>query len=85
MHNIILCNISDASDAFTYVKPYTKKDDVRNEIKALCSRYENVAMQEKYLSETNPTIETIHYINERAITFEKFVNKLVKTINELEK
>ena len=49
------------------------------------SRYENVAMKEKYLSETKPTIETIHYRNEITMTFEKFVNKLVKTINELEK
>ena len=72
MHNIILCNISDASDAFTYVKPYTKKDDVRNEIKALCSRYENVAMQEKYVREAKSKIETIQYRNKRAIKFDFF-------------
>ena len=45
MHNIILRNIADASDSFTYVKPYTKKDDVRTDIKALCSRYKNFAMK----------------------------------------
>ena len=28
VHNIILHNIADASDAFTYVKPYIKKDNV---------------------------------------------------------
>ena len=39
-------NIADASDAFTYVKPYIKKDDGRTDIKALRSRYENIAMQE---------------------------------------
>ena len=44
MHNIILRNITDTSDAFTYVKPYIKKDDGRSDIKALRSRYENVAM-----------------------------------------
>ena len=27
VHNIILRNIADGSDAFTYVKPYLKKDD----------------------------------------------------------
>ena len=46
VHNIILRNIADASDAFTYVKPYIKKDDGRTDIKALRSRYENIAMQE---------------------------------------
>ena len=57
--NIILRNISDASDAFNYVKPYIKKEDGRTEIRALCSRYENVAMQEQYVSEARRTIETI--------------------------
>ena len=65
VHNIILRNISDASDAFTYVKPYIKKYDVRTDIKALRSRYENVAMQEQYVSKARRTIETIQYINER--------------------
>ena len=30
VHNIILLNIADASDAFTYVKPYIKKNDWQN-------------------------------------------------------
>ena len=33
VHNIILRNIADASDAFTYVKPYIKKEDGRTDIK----------------------------------------------------
>ena len=47
MHNIIPRNIADAPDAFTYVKPYTKKDDGRNDTKVLRSRYENISMQEQ--------------------------------------
>ena len=47
VNNIILRNIADKSDAFTYVKPYTKKDDGRTDIKVLCNRYEKVAMQEQ--------------------------------------
>ena len=35
VHNIILHNISDGSDAFTYVKTYLKKDDKRLDIQAL--------------------------------------------------
>ena len=67
------------------MKPYIKKDYVRTDIKSLCSRYENVAMQEQYVSEANGTIETIQYRNERAMPFEKFVSKLVKAVDELGK
>ena len=84
MHNIILCNIADASDAFIYVKPYIKKDDGRSDIKALRSRYKNVVMQEQYVSEAKRKIETPHYRNERAMTFENFVRKLVQAVDELE-
>ena len=45
VYNIILRNIADASDAFTYVKPYIKKDNGRTVIKAFHGRYENVAIQ----------------------------------------
>ena len=61
VHTIILRNIADASDAFTYVKPYIKKDDGRYYIQALRSRYENVAIQEQYVSKAKRTIETIQY------------------------
>ena len=35
VHYIILRNIADGSVAFTYVKPYLKKDDGRLEMQAL--------------------------------------------------
>ena len=63
VHNIILHNIDDTSDAFTYVKPYINKDYGRTDIKAFRSRYENVAMQEQYVSESKRIIETIQYKN----------------------
>ena len=85
VNKILLRNIDDTSYAFTYVKTYTKKDDGRTDIKELHSRYENFAMQEQYVREANRTIETIHYRNKRATTFEKFVIKIVKSVNELEK
>ena len=83
--NIILRNIADASDAFTYVKPFIKKDEGISDIKVLRSRYENVAMQEQYVSEAKCTIDTLQYRNERAMTFEKFVRKLVHVVDEQEK
>ena len=44
-HNIILSNISDGSDAFTYVKPHIKWDNGRTDVKALCKGYDNAEMQ----------------------------------------
>ena len=59
LNTIILRNISDASYAFTYVKPYTKKENVRTDIEVLRSRYEKIAMKEQYVSKTKLKIETI--------------------------
>ena len=50
VHNIILRNITDGSDAFTYVKPYLTKDDERLDIQAHRGRYENSAMHEQYIN-----------------------------------
>ena len=81
LHNIILHNISDTSDELPYVKPYIKKDDGITDIKSFRSRYENVAMQEQYVSEAKRTIETMQHINERARTFKQFVIKFVKAVD----
>ena len=83
IHNIILCNISDRSDAFTYVKPYLKKDDGRLDIQAQRGRYENAAIQEQYINEAKRTLETLTCRNEQALKFEKFVAKFVKAVDEL--
>ena len=39
VHNIMLRNIADGSDAFTYVKSYLKRDDVILDIQALRGKY----------------------------------------------
>jgi hypothetical protein len=85
VHNIILRNIADGSDAFTYVKPHLKKDNGRTDILSLRERYENPAMQEQYVNEAKRTLETLTYRNERALKFEKFVANFVKAVDELEK
>lgn len=85
VHNIVLRNIADGSDAFTYVKPHLKKKNGRTDVQALQGRYENPAMQEQYVNEAKRTLETLTYRNERAMTFEKFVAKFVKAVDELDK
>jgi hypothetical protein len=85
VHNIILRNVAEGSDAFTYMKPHIRKDNGRADIKALRERYENASMQEQYINEAKKTIASITYRNERAMKFEKFVAQFVKAIDELEK
>ena len=80
VHNNILRNIADTSDAFTYVKPYIKKDYGRTDIKVLHSRYENFAMQEQYISMAKRKIETIQYRNERAMTF-KILSEILSKLS----
>ena len=52
VHNILLRNIADGSDAFTYVKLYLKKDNWILDIQALRGQYENAAMQEQYINKS---------------------------------
>ena len=54
---IILRNIADDSDAFTYLKPHIKKNNGRLDGKSLRKRYENAAMQEQYINERSRGIE----------------------------
>ena len=77
VHNTILRNIADGSDAFTYVKPYLKKDDRRLDIQHLRGRYENAAVHEQYINKAKRTLEKLTYRNQRALKFEKFVAKFV--------
>ena len=44
VHNIVLRNIADGSDAFTYVKSHIHKDDRQVDVKALHDRQENASM-----------------------------------------
>ena len=85
LHNIILHNIADGSDAFTYVKPCLKKDNGRLDIQALKGRYINATMHDQYINEAKRTLEILTYRNERALKFEKFVAKFVKAVDELDK
>ena len=59
MHDIILHNIADGPDAFTYEKAYLKKDDGRLDIQALRGRYKNSAMHEQYINKAKRTFGDI--------------------------
>ena len=84
VNNVIIHNIADGSDAFTYVKLCLKKDEGILGIQSLRGRYENAAMHEQYINEAESTLETLTYRNERALKFEKFVDKFAKAVDELD-
>ena len=50
VHNIMLRNIVDGSDAFTYIKAHISQDNGQMEIKALRDWYENASTQEQNVS-----------------------------------
>ena len=55
------------------------------DVKELCTRYDNVAMQEQNINEAKRTLESMTYRNERAMQFKKFVAKFVKAVDALYK
>ena len=63
VHNIIIQNIADVSDAYTYVKSHIKIDNGSREIKTIRGRYENAAMHENYANEANRNLENVAHRN----------------------
>ena len=59
VHGVILRNIAENSDAYTYVKTNIRLDDGRVDIKALKARYENPAMQDMHINEAKKTLANI--------------------------
>ena len=83
VQNIIIRNIANVSDAYTYVKSHIKRDNGSRDINTIRGRYENSAMHEKYTNEASRNLETVAHINKRAMKFEMFVAKFTQAVDEL--
>ena len=83
VHHIILRNISDDSDAYTYLKPKLKSEDGRKDYKALLERYDGHSSKETRINEAKSLIKTLQYRNERSMPFERFTEKLQRAIDDL--
>ena len=59
VHGVILRNIAESSDAYTYVKMNIRLDDGRVDIKELRARYENPAMQDMHINKAKKTLANI--------------------------
>ena len=83
VHQIIVRNIAEDSDAYTYIKPKLRMEDGRKDYKALIERYENEAAQQERIHEANRTLENLIYRNERSMSFEVFSAKLQRSLDAL--
>jgi hypothetical protein len=82
-HRLIVNNISEDSDAYTYIKPMLRHEDGRRDIKALRARYLNTSTRQETINEANQVLDNLTYRNERSMTFEKFSSKLQNALNDL--
>ena len=84
VHQLILKNVSEDSDAYTYIKPLLRFRDGRRDILALRERYSSDATKQAIINSAKASLEVLKYRNERSFSFEKFSAKLQKAYDELE-
>ena len=83
VHQIILRNASEESNAYTHIKPLLRYRDGRKDIMALKERYSSDASKQATINNAKQVLDTLRYKNERSFTFEKFSSKLQKAYDEL--
>lgn len=83
VHHIIIRNIAEDSDAYTYVKPRLRYEDGRRDVLALRERYQNAATEQERVTEARKVLDTLRYRNERAMSFEVFSSKLTRALDDL--
>ena len=82
-HNIILKNIHEDSDAYTYLKPLLRHQDGRRDRLALRERYSNDATKQVIINAAKSTLTNLRYKNERSFKFETFSSKLQNAYDDL--
>ena len=83
VHKIILQNVHEDSDAYTYIKPLLRHRDGRRDMLALRERYSSDATRQGIINSAKATLDKLLYKNERSFPFEKFSAKLQKAYDEL--
>ena len=84
VHQLVMNNVHEDSDAYTYVKPLLRRRDGRQDVLALRERYNSDATQQTIINEAKSTLDSLRYKNERSFSFERFSSKLQKAYDELE-
>ena len=84
VHKIIMKNVHEDSDAYTYIKTLIRHRNGRRDIKALRERYSSDATKQAIINKAKNDLQNLIYKNERSFSFEKFSSKLQKAYDELE-
>ena len=85
VHNLIMKNLSENSEAYTYIENSIDEQDGRVDIIALRARYSNKSADDVLGNEAKESFRNLVYKNERAMSFEKFQERFLKSINDLTK
>ena len=83
VHQLILLNVHEDSDAYTYIKPLIRRRDGRQDMEALRGRYKNDASQQTIINEAKASLKTLRFKNERSFSFERFSAKFTKAYEDL--
>jgi len=83
VHQLILSNVSEDSDAYTYIKTLLRRRNGRLDMLALRERYDNAATKQAIINSAKASLELLRYKNERSFPFEKFSARLQKAYDEL--
>ena len=84
VHKIIMKNVHEDSDAYTYIKTLIRHRNGRRDIKALRERYSSDVTKQAIINKAKNDLQNLIYKNERSFSFEKFSSKLQKAYDELE-
>ena len=84
VHKIILKNVHEDSDAYTYIKTLIRHRNGRRDMQALRLRYSSDATKQAIINKAKNELQNLCYKNERRFSFEKFSLKLQKAYDELE-
>ena len=85
VHSFILSNVAEDSDAHAHIHPLVNKNDGRKDWKALEDRCENEATIQARINQANKMWDMLVCKNERAMSFEAFSHKLMKSPQHFEK
>ena len=72
VHQIILNNVQEDLDAYTYIKPLLRPKDGRRDIKALHNRYSSNTTKQAIINSAKDILENLQYKNERSFNFKRF-------------
>ena len=84
VHQMILYNVYEDSDAYAYIKPLLRKRNGRLDINSLRERYRSDATKQGIKNATKSTLENLRYKNENSFSFERFSSRIQKAYDDLE-